>query len=423
MLKAQEESYPSLATSPPIHHPRPSSLQLPSTSHHFYTLTMPASPNVTYGIIGVGLMGIEHIKNLLAIPAAKVTCIADNYPDSIASCKAILQDESPDTLSDLAVFTNAKELLVADLCQVAIIATPNHTHHQVLMQAYRLAPPSLHILVEKPLCTTIDHCRQVIAAAQDRPGITYVGLEYCYMPPIARVIADTHKGIIGSPRMVSIREHRFPFLEKVRNWNRFSKNSGGTFVEKCCHFFDLFNRILHPRMPLSVLASGGQDFNHLDEVYDGKHSDIVDNGYVIVEYEGGRRACLDLCMFAEASLSQEEVSIVGPKGKLEAFLPQLEVRTGIRGLHECGRVKIEVVDDDRIKYRGHHHGSSFLEHLDILKTVTEKSDAPDTHVAGLYQGLLSVAIGVAAHKSVEEKRLVRLDELLTEEEMNMAVAK
>jgi hypothetical protein len=43
--------------------------------------------------------------------------------------------------------------------------------------------------------------------------------------------------------MLSIREHRFPFLTKVGDWNRFSENTGGTMVEKCCHFFDLMRLI------------------------------------------------------------------------------------------------------------------------------------------------------------------------------------
>jgi predicted dehydrogenase len=54
-------------------------------------------------------------------------------------------------------------------------------------------------------------------------------------------------GAVGTPRMVAIREHRFPFLVKVGNWNRFSANTGGTLVEKCCHFFDLMNLILRER--------------------------------------------------------------------------------------------------------------------------------------------------------------------------------
>ena len=56
--------------------------------------------------------------------------------------------------------------------------------------------------------------------------------------------------------MLSIREHRFPFLHKVGHWNRFNKWTGGTLVEKACHFFDLMRRLVQDDV-VSVYASGG----------------------------------------------------------------------------------------------------------------------------------------------------------------------
>ena len=120
--------------------------------------------------------------------------------------------------------------------------------------------------------------------------------------------------------MLAIREHRFPFLPKVGDWNRFNRNTGGTLVEKCCHFFDLMRHILRDE-PVRVFASGAQNVNHLDERYDGEVPDIIDNAFVIVDFAGGARAVLDLCMFAEGSEEQEEISAVGPIGKLEVKLP------------------------------------------------------------------------------------------------------
>jgi predicted dehydrogenase len=209
--------------------------------------------------------------------------------------------------------------------------------------------------------------------------------------------------------MVSIREHRYPFLVKVGNWNRFSRNTGGTLVEKCCHFFDLMCRIM-PGAPARVLASGGQDVNHLDEVYDGERPDILDNAFVIVDFDDGSRGLLDLCMFAEATLNQEEVSVVGDAGKVEAFVPSHELRVGRRGEHWIGGVESEIVRDDRIAYEGYHDGSSYLEHLHFRDAVRTGA-APEVT---LEDGLRSVAIGVAAHRSIDEGRPVELAEVLEE---------
>ena len=57
---------------------------------------------------------------------------------------------------------------------------------------------------------------QVIEAAKHRPDIlVQVGLEYRYMPPVAKLIDIVKSGTLGQVRMVAIREHRFPFLVKV----------------------------------------------------------------------------------------------------------------------------------------------------------------------------------------------------------------
>lgn len=55
----------------------------------------------------------------------------------------------------------------------------------------------------------------------------------------------------------------------MNNWNRFNANTGGTLVEKCCHFFDLM-RLFAGANPVRVMASGAIDVNHRDELYDGK---------------------------------------------------------------------------------------------------------------------------------------------------------
>jgi predicted dehydrogenase len=253
----------------------------------------------------------------------------------------------------------------------------------------------------------------VLAAAEARrdrgcDALTWVGLEYRYMPPVARLVAEVRAGTVGDPRMVAIREHRFPFLRKVGDWNRFNRNTGGTLVEKCCHFFDLMNLITGDR-PVRVQASGAQDVNHLDESYDGEVPDIIDNALVIVDYERGARALLDLCMFAEASQHQEEVSVVGPLGKVEAFLPDSTVRIGRRADGRAG-VVTEQVHDPRVAYEGFHHGSSYLEHLDVIDAVRTGGRAG----VGLEEGLLSVAMGVAAQRAIEVGGPVLVDDVLAD---------
>jgi predicted dehydrogenase len=268
-------------------------------------------------------------------------------------------------------------------------------------------------MVEKPLATTVADCRRILAAAEGHSGVVWVGLEYRYMPAAARLISEVREGAVGTLRQVAIREHRFPFLPKIGDWNRFNRNTGGTLVEKCCHFFDLMNLITQAE-PVRVIASGGQDFNHLDEQYAGEVPDILDAALVIFEYDTGARAMLDLCMYAEASKHQEEIAVVGDIGKVEALTPgavlkgadpRQIVRVGNRA---ASVVEEHEVTDDRIRWQGGHHGASYVEHLEFIDAIRAGTEP----AVGLDEGLISVAMGIAAQTAIAESRIVEMSEVL-----------
>lgn len=347
------------------------------------------------------MMGREHIANIGHLEGAAVTAVSDPHPDSLERSL-----HSPGVDQPLATFTDHRDLLESGLCDVVVIASPNHTHHDVLLD---VLDAGVHVLIEKPLCTTIEDCRDVInrAEATDIPGrVIWMGLEYRFMPPTQRILTEVRAGTVGEVQMVAIREHRFPFLMKVGDWNRFNRNTGGTLVEKCCHFFDLMNLLVDDR-PVRVMASGAQDVNHLDERYNGETPDIIDNAFVIVEYQRGARAMLDLCMFAEASRNEQEISVVGHLGKVEALVSEGIIRIGRRS-DGYGNVHTEPVADSDIRHVGMHHGASYLEHVAMRDAIISGSEPAVT----LRDGLASVALGVAAHRSIDEGRFVELDEVL-----------
>lgn len=355
---------------------------------------------IRYGVIGTGMMGIEHIANILALDSATVTAVADIEPASLATGVAVAG-------ADVVAFADHRELLASARCDAIVVVTPDHTHVDVVND---VLATDCHVLIEKPLCTTVADCERLVARAAARPPetITWVGLEYRYMPAAAELIRLVHDGAVGRPRMVAMREHRYPFLPKVGAWNRLTANTGGTLVEKTCHFFDLMNVVLQER-PVRVMASGAQDVNHLDEVVDGRPADILDNAFVIVDYPSGARAMLDLCMFADATHNQEELSVVGDAGKVEALIPDGWVRVGRRGEHAIGHVDSFRADESEIAHVGLHHGSSYVEHQHFAAAIRAGGPAEVTVTDGLW----SVAMGVAAHRSIELGRPVELNEVFS----------
>jgi predicted dehydrogenase len=350
---------------------------------------------ISYAIVGTGMMGREHIANIAAIDGAEVIGISDPDPESLR----LGMTEAG--LPPNHCFDNYSDLVAHAQADTYVVASPNHTHAEVMK---RILATDAHVLIEKPLGTTVKECDEILAAAEGRNGVVWMGLEYRYKPPIARLIEEVESGAAGEVKMVAIREHRFPFLAKVDNWNRFRRNTGGTLVEKCCHFFDLM-RLITRSEPVRVMASGSQSVNHLDESYEGEVPDIIDNAYVIVEFESGARASLDLCMFAEASRNEQEISVVGESGKVEAFMPESLVRVGDRS---SGEIREISAGDARVQYHGMHEGSTYIQHLELMKAIR----AGTTPAVTLEDGRLSVAMGVAAQLSIAEGRAVMMGEVL-----------
>ena len=176
-----------------------------------------------YGIIGCGMMGQEHLQNIALLENAQVAAIYE--PD------AFMRDECLKIAPDAKLVDSIEQLLAVEDLTCLLIASPNYLHMEQLelIEATRALP----ILVEKPLFTDVEDLPRIIAFIATYPAPVWVAMEYRYMPPVAAFL-DELETATGGLKMLSIREHRFPFLVKVGDWNRFNSKTGGTFVEKCC---------------------------------------------------------------------------------------------------------------------------------------------------------------------------------------------
>jgi len=358
----------------------------------------------TYGIIGCGMMGREHLRNIALMKNAEIGAIFE--PDRDMAAEAA-------TLAPKAkMATSLDELLSHQPLDCLLIASPNHCHVEQLEAI--AAKVSLPILVEKPLFTNPANLARVEAFRDSYAAPVWVAMEYRYMPPMQEFLGLAEQ-TTGGIRMLTIVEHRYPFLEKVGNWNRFNANSGGTFVEKCCHFFDLMRLILKSD-PVRVMASAGQEVNHLEESYDGKKSDIWDCGYVIIDFANGARGMLELSMFAEGSEYQEMVHAVGAEGKLEVKIPgparfwsgpeaarPVPVLVESRR-HPCNPVVHQIPIDETILDAGDHNGSTYHQHLRFLEVVRGDGGVE----VGLDDGIWAVRMGQAAQESARTGQAVML---------------
>jgi myo-inositol 2-dehydrogenase/D-chiro-inositol 1-dehydrogenase len=352
------------------------------------------SDRLRYGILGCGMMGREHVRNIQLMDGTEIAAILE--PDAGMRARAAALAPAARLVATLPELLDGIDCLV--------VATPNHLHAAEIAEIARLRP--LPLMVEKPVCISLDEAAAVATLARDWPAPFWVAMEYRYMPPVARFLAEA-EAATGGIRTLSIREHRYPFLDKVGAWNRFSRLSGGTLVEKCCHFFDLMCVALGDR-PVRIYASAGHDVNHLDERPGGAVPDIVDNAFAIVDFAGGARAMLDLCMFAEGARYQEEITATGPRARIEALVPgptrfwpaetlglPPTPQVVVSPRDPRGPTVLEIPVDPRLLAAGDHNGSTYYQHEHFRAAV--RGERPVE--VGLGAGLRAVRMGLAAQHS------------------------
>jgi hypothetical protein len=164
------------------------------------------------------------------------------------------------------------------------------------------------------------------------------------------------------------------------------------------------------------MASAGQAVNHLDERYEGKMPDIWDHGFVLVDFDNGKRAMLELCMFAEGSRYQEKISAIGSTGMVEAFVPGptrfwpddagpppvAELVVSPRSM--TGGRREEIAVDPALLAAGDHNGATFYQHERFAAVARGTGNIE----VGLDDGAKAVAIGLAAQVSAASGKAVML---------------
>ena len=364
-------------------------------------------PRYKFNVIGTGVNGCEHINITLMEGRATIHGIYDPNPGSIAQAQKTVQAIAPGM--ELKVYETLEAACNEPGVDCLIISTPNYTHLDVLKVAVKSGK---HIFLEKPMATTIPDAYEILNIAKNYEAILQIGLQYRFKAIYVEAIHEAlQRNSIGSIKMVNIMEHRLPFLDKVNQWNKFSKYSGGTLVEKCCHYFDLLNLFAQSR-PVKVYATGSMAVNFVDFEYHGEKSDILDNALVTVVYANGVQASFNLCMFAP--MFYEEVVLVGDRGRIKAyenldFLPTNRPDTHMEISLGAGKPsRVSTPCYPTLIQESGHNGSTFYEHIKLIDTL----DGKQTEAATVSEGFWAIVVGAAAEESVKVGKPVMIDELL-----------
>ena len=117
-----------------------------------------SSAMLRVGVIGVGVMGSNHARVFSGLSGVQLVAVADpdrKQRDFVTSALGCLAVDDLDTLVKLGV-------------DAVTIAAPTHLHHEV---ALACIARGIHVLVEKPIASSVEEGREIIAAAR-RAGVT-----------------------------------------------------------------------------------------------------------------------------------------------------------------------------------------------------------------------------------------------------------
>lgn len=368
-------------------------------------LTTDRSPAHRLAVIGTGMMGREHMHVARLLGRAHIAAIYDPSPQSIAEAIA----ETPAGLQRPTCYASLDEAFADDSIDGFIISAPNHTHAALARRAMQTGKA---LLVEKPMATSLTNALDMARAVRDYPAVVQLGMQYRFK---AQYVDLFHAVIaakaLGEVKTISVAEYRPPFLDKVAQWNKFSRNSGGTLVEKCCHYFDLINRMADA-VPTRVFASGGQAVNFRDFMYRDESADIDDHAFVVIEYDNGVRAQFALNMFCQELY--EEMTVVGEFGRARATetasfknaqrsRASLQVETAGHTLYEGGSLGYpDVIEDSG------HYGATFFSQ----EAFIDRLEGATTDGATAEEGLWAIIVAIAAQESMRRQSVVDVGELL-----------
>ncbi|MGR3435323.1 MAG: Gfo/Idh/MocA family oxidoreductase, partial [Shimia sp.] len=148
--------------------------------------------SIGYGIVGCGMMGQEHIRNIALLEGAHVAAVFDPVAE-LAAAGAHLAGGAA-VAPDLAALVGRADV------EALVIVSPNDLHVPQLTEIARLR--TLPILCEKPLFTGPDQRAALDAFARGDAAPVWVAMEDRYMPPIAAFLDEVAQAT-GGLRMLS----------------------------------------------------------------------------------------------------------------------------------------------------------------------------------------------------------------------------
>ena len=329
-------------------------------------------------LAGLGRIGKIHLKNLCR-----------NFPEIEVVAVMDVMDESKSIADEFNIPVFVKDfdgLLAMDGVEAVVICSPTDTHADYVVKA---AKAGKQIFCEKPLDLSLEKVQEVLTVVEEYGVKLMLGFNRRFDPEFKRIRELVINDALGEPQIIKITS-RDPGPPPVS----YIKVSGGMFLDMTIHDFDMA-RYISGKEVKEVFAKGAVMVD--PEI--GEAGDI-DTAVIILTFEDDTMAVVDNCRKSGYGYDQR-LEVFGSKGmaQIDNNFPnshKLYTNSGVSG-------------DLPLHF--------FLERYDVSynQEIREFVDAlvsgGEMPVNG-NDGLQSIAIGLAAKKSLAVGRPVKLTEII-----------
>ena len=334
---------------------------------------------INFGVVGVGRIGKIHIENLChRLPGTGVNAVADVVKEDLQNVAKKF---------DIPYITqDYREILSNPAIDAIVICSPTNTHARIIEEA---AANGKHVFCEKPIDLTLDKIKRVIEVVEQTDIKFQVGFNRRYDPNFLKVYHTVKSGKIGKPQILKItsRDPSPPPLSYLQV-------SGGMFLDMTIHDFDMA-RYLMQKEVIEVFTVGKV---LVDPIFD--EANDVDTAITVLTFENGGMATIDNSRQAVYGYDQR-VEVFGSDGMVMVNnnTPDNHLYFNKDSTHSALPLNFFM---DR-------YTDSYLNEMDVFINCIKNDESPD---ASGKDGLIAVAIGLAAKKSLEKNRPVQLSEII-----------
>lgn len=334
---------------------------------------------INFGIIGLGRIGKVHVNTLIqGVPNANVVAIADTNLESV---KELTDNYNIKVASD-----NYLDVINHPEIEAVVICSPTNTHIQYIKEA---AKAGKHIFCEKPIDLSLEAIKEALGVVEESGVKLMIGFNRRFDPNFQMVKQMVEEGKIGEPHILKItsRDPAPPPAE-------YSAVSGGMFMDMTIHDFDMARYIVGSEV-VEIYTKAGV----LVDPEIGKAGD-VDTAIITLTFANGAIGVIDNSRKAVYGYDQR-LEVFGSAGmvNVDNNYPENHRYYSVDGVHKSLPLNF---------FMERYTEAYANEMKAFCKALTDNSAIP---VSGR-DGLISVAIAVAAKKSFVENRLVKMNEIL-----------